>query len=293
MEARQLNRLLKEIAETVASHYKTISADVADKVDGLPKVVATGSKKAIDSAYFGLVDSAIPAAGVLSQIASKSFIQGAPQKKWWDKQGSHFIDRLQQIVRMGVIGGFNNSQIISDVVAQFGVSERDAAALVHTTVQTVANNARLETFKKNDDIIKALEWVATLDGHTCIKCMPRGEGLQWKLDGTPIGHDLVFLNPPIHFNDRCVLVPVTKTFRELGLDIDELPPAERPSAGDADNSVVSSSVKFGDFLDRKGKAFQDSRLGPRRAELWRDGKITLRDLIDGQGRELTLEEMGF
>ena len=35
----------------------------------------------------------------------------------------------------------------------------------------------------------------------------------------------------------------------------------------------------------------DEQLGAGRAQLWREGKITLKDLLDGKGRELTLDEL--
>ena len=54
---------------------------------------------------------------------------------------------------------------------------------------------------------------------------------------------------------------------------------------------VDRKTTFADFLERKGKAFQDDVLGPGRADLWRDGKITLQDLISGTGRPLTLAQL--
>lgn len=47
------------------------------------------------------------------------------------------------------------------------------------------------------------------------------------------------------------------------------------------------------WLRRRGPVFQDEVLGPTRARMFRDGKLTSRALIDSAtGKPLTLEELG-
>ena len=46
-----------------------------------------------------------------------------------------------------------------------------------------------------------------------------------------------------------------------------------------------------EWLKSKPKAYVDDLLGPGRAKLFLDGKITLSQLVSGSGRELTLEEL--
>lgn len=114
-------------------------------------------------------------------------------------------------------------------------------------------------------------------------------GKEWKNDkgNTPIGHSVSFQLPPIHFNDRCVLLPVTKTFKQLGLDLPKLPPGERASS----LGPISADTTFDEYLQRVPKTQQDEMLGKGRADLFREGKISLNQLLDGQGRELTLKEL--
>jgi hypothetical protein len=54
---------------------------------------------------------------------------------------------------------------------------------------------------------------------------------------------------------------------------------------------VSATTTFEDFLHRQSPEFVDKVLGHRRAAMFLAGKLTLRDLISGTGRELTLEEL--
>lgn len=151
-----------------------------------------------------------------------------------------------------------------------------------------ANSARLNTFRKNSDVVAGVEQISTLDCHTTLICMAYS-GATWDLDGNPIrGTTLPFNGgPPRHFNCRSVLVPVTKTFRELGLNIDEPKSSTRAS----DEGQVSNKISFDDFLKRKGDAYADEMLGKGRADLWRSGKIRCRDLLNDNGNILSLQEL--
>jgi hypothetical protein len=54
---------------------------------------------------------------------------------------------------------------------------------------------------------------------------------------------------------------------------------------------VPEDITFGAWLDKKGVTFQDKLLGKKRAQLWRDGKITLTQLVDFRGNPLTLSQL--
>ena len=46
------------------------------------------------------------------------------------------------------------------------------------------------------------------------------------------------------------------------------------------------------WLRRRDRAYQDAVLGPRRAQMWREGTLTGKQLLDAAtGRPLTLEEL--
>jgi hypothetical protein len=69
--------------------------------------------------------------------------------------------------------------------------------------------------------------------------------------------------PPRHFNCRSRLRPVTKSFKELGVDAAEVPVSTRASM----DGQVPADITFNQFLKKKPKSFQDALLGPKRAEL--------------------------
>lgn len=86
-------------------------------------------------------------------------------------------------------------------------------------------------------------------------------------------------NSIITHNCRCVLSPQTM-FSGLGS-------GQRAS----DAGPVDRKITFDDFLASKSDAWQDSNLGKGRAEMYRDGKITLKDLTSGTGRPISLEAL--
>lgn len=124
--------------------------------------------------------------------------------------------------------------------------------------------------------------------HNCVRCAAL-DGQAWNLDGEKLpGTKVTFLAPPIHFGDRCVLSPIPKTFRDIGLDI-----PEPEDAGQRASSLgpVHGKTTFDDFLKRQSPEFVARTLGKKRAELFAAGKLTVRDLVSGTGRELTLDEL--
>ena len=95
-------------------------------------------------------------------------------------------------------------------------------------------------------------------------------------------------NGIITHNCRCSMVPVLRTWAELGINMDELPDGTRASM----EGQVSDKT-FEDWLKRKTESdptFADRTLGKGRAELWRNSKITMDQMISG-GKPLSLAEL--
>jgi len=91
----------------------------------------------------------------------------------------------------------------------------------------------------------------------------------------------------LHWGCRSTSAPVLKSFRELGFDIDEMTDTTRSSL----DGQIAQDTSFEGWLSKRTDAEQDENLGVGRAKLWRDGKISFRDLMDANGRPLTLMEL--
>jgi hypothetical protein len=145
-----------------------------------------------------------------------------------------------------------------------------------------ANAARLAVFKRNADILTGVRQVSTLDSHTSLCCIAYSNG-QWDLDGNPINGTTLPFNggPPRHWGCRSLLVGISNnaTLRN------------RAGTRASDEGQIDRKISFDDFLKRKSPEYVDEMLGKGRADLWRDGRIRCRDLLDEQGHILSLEEL--
>ena len=128
--------------------------------------------------------------------------------------------------------------------------------------------------------------VAGIVAHNCPECAVR-DNKEWDLlTKKPIGHSIPYRTPPIHHNDRCSILPRLKTFRELGIDIDEVPAGKRASM-----EGLVEDQDWENFAKRKGDKVLDSVLGIGRAKLYREKKITFDQLLDSQGNEMSLKDL--
>lgn len=284
----RLNAQLADIRAAVDGYYSRISAASAAELQGLAGGEAEWQLAAINRTVGVEIASAMPAAAQLARLADDTMVQGAVMRDWWARQSQDTAFRFATEIRMGVGTGQTNAQIIRRVRQALDVSRQHAEALTRTAVQQVASAARQDTLQANADIVEGQQQVSTLDSRTTDICMAYSGGV-WDLEGKPIrGTKLPFNGgPPRHWNCRSTLVPVLKSFRELGADFDDMPARSRASM----DGQVAGDLSFADWLKSKPASVADDMLGPGRAQLWRDGKITLQQLLDQSGRPLTLEQL--
>jgi hypothetical protein len=285
---REITALIKQADEIIAPAYRTAAASVDTRA--LAVIVAEKTVDLIGDTF--ALDLTAPTVETLASLTKDVLIDGSPASAWWEKQADDTAFKFAAQVRQGVVNGETNERIVQRIVGRQGepgimdVARRLARALVGSSVMTAANDARLAVYRKNAKHIRGVRWLATLDGHTCARCAAL-DGLHWNLDGDPIDGNRIAWNggPPIHFNDRCVLTPLAK---KIGFGLDERFDAISQRAS---SQGPIKNTTFQGFFDRMTKAQQDEQFGPVRAQLMRDGKITVRDLISGTGRELTIDQL--
>lgn len=301
---QRLAALLRESNAVISSHYSGMEAEAMRNLLGMTRIEADYTTKVLTQGLKIELGAKVPPAAYLEKLVGDTLIKGASSANWWKRQELATQFKFADQVRLGAAQGETTSQIVArvigtsakaaggDVEVMPGIlktSEANARALVHSSVQAVANAARLASFQANEDLIECLVWLGALDSHTCLLCAMRDQ-MEYSLhDQEPINHTLEWAGGPgaIHFSCRCVLSTRTKSFADLGIELDEPGDSTRPSDGGA----VSSKMNFKDFLASKDKAWRAEYLGPGRAEMYEAGKVTLNDLMNLKGRKLTLEEL--
>lgn len=294
---RRLERLLSEIKVYVSEEYglffEDFEADLIRLAQDETRWVASSMNQTVGSSLL----TVLPSADALKTLVRKDLLQGAPLEAWFKEQSRDVQFRITNAIRQGVAQGETNGQIMARLKGIEGrmasgqvipIVGRNLEALTRTAVQSVTNKVRNNVYESNTDIVKALQQVSTLDSRTSVLCISYS-GKTWDVKTKePIDHNLPFNGgTPRHWNCRSVTIPVTKSFRELGLDVDDFQPSTRAAI----DGQVAADQTFEQFLERKGKEFQDRTLGAGRADLWREGKITLTQLLDARGRPLTLTEL--
>jgi SPP1 gp7 family putative phage head morphogenesis protein len=255
----------------------------------------------------------------LKKLTDDTLIYGAKSSEWWDRQSDDLQRRFGDQMRQGVLRGETLDQLTGRVrgtqarVFTDGVmpaTKRQAEALVRTSVQTVANATRDEFYKANSDVVNAIQWIATLDSRTTHICMALS-GKMWTTESRkPIGHSLEYPGPTAHWNCRSTQVAVLKKWEDLvakqdeaeldeefrrqlkaqGFDDAAIAQIKRNTRASMDGQIAKD-ISFDEWLKSKPPEFQDQMLGKGKGKLFRDGKITLTDLVDQRLRPLTIEEL--
>lgn len=145
---------------------------------------------------------------------------------------------------------------------------RESDALTNTLLQAILSQARLSAFRKYKNQLRGIRQISVLDDRTTTTCIAYSNA-EWTLDLVPIPPTTLPYNSgtPRHFNCRSQIVEIMRN----------------------DDKVVQQS--FAVWLARQPMSYQDSVLGRGRAQLWRDGKITLSQLVSGDGNPLTLAQL--
>lgn len=195
-------------------------------------------------------------------------------------EGGHYASALEQIRR----GGCGHVVVACDCCGRLAVH---IAADDVVAVRREARSGHVYNLSTDSRLYIAGGFLV----HNCIAY----DGATWDLDGKPTGgNKLPFVNEggadggvPRHWNCRSILVPITKTWKDLGVDAEEFKPSTRAAM----DGTVAAQMGYAEWLKRQSNERQDAILGKGKAALYRAGRITTRDLLDQSGRPLTLAEL--
>lgn len=284
---QRLVKLLDAIRVINAEAYSALKNELNKDLQALAVYETEFQTKMINSSTVINVDVVSPTPSQLSAAVNSRPFQGRLLKEWYSEMEDGAQKRLRNAIRMGFTQGETIQQMVTRVrgtkANQFRdgileVSRRGAEAMVRTAVTHTASAARDELYKDNDDLVKGVRWVATLDSRTTILCASL-DGQVFPPDSGP--------RPPAHINCRSTTVPVLKSWKELGIKLADAPEGTRASM----DGQVPASTTYQTWLENRPKEFQDDVLGATRGKLFRDGGLTLDRFIDRAGQEYTLEQL--
>lgn len=233
------------------------------------------------------LDFTMPSLATLRAIVETDPMEGHLLRDWFSGlEGATGRDITRQI-NIGVAQGEGVETIVRRIKGTQAQGFRDGIlqtaryrvrAIVRTAVAHTVNYARTATMEENQDVIKAEQFVAVLDHRTTEVCM----GNDGKV--SPVGEGP---RPPLHFQCRSTIIPVLRSWEELGIPAREVPPRTRAAM----NGQVPATMTYGDWLRQQPAGIQNEALGPARAELFRQGKVAIDRFADSRGNRLNLQQL--
>ena len=129
----------------------------------------------------------------------------------------------QELIR-GVITGSNPNKVASILVGRLGARFTGglwrARTIARTEMLQAARDAALQSRIANSDVLQGWRWMCSLSSRTCPSCLA--------MNGQIFPADEP--GPDDHPSGRCTAVPVTKTWKELGIDGVDEPASTFPDA---------------------------------------------------------------
>ncbi len=173
--------------------------------------------------------------------------------------------RVTSSVRSGYAQGLTTPQVLTGLRREgLALVDRNMKTVVRTGLQHAAQQARQATWQANQDIVKGVRWVSTLDRRTSQQCQA--------LDGQVFGIN-EGPRPPAHPNCRSTTVAaLDERFAVLEQDATRF--SRDPETGRAQVGEVSANQTYYGWLKTQPASVQDSIVGPTRGKLLRNGGIS-------------------
>lgn len=290
--AARLKKLLAEIREMTGETYRQAHNELKTAMLDFGTAEAAATAAVLTAQVPVTFNIVQPTVEQLAAIVSKAPVTVGPDKKLlleeiFDSLAAGKEEAIRGAIRLGMVEGESIDSLVRRLrgtrAGQFkdGVLEagrRHCEAICRTVVNHTSNQAMQLTYKANSAVVKGWVFLATLDGRTSIQCR--------SLSGTkhPVGQGPI---PPIHVNCRSVAIPELRTWRELGIDMDEMPASTRASK----NGPVRADISMDEWMRTQSKDDIKDMLGPTRAKLFLEGNLKVDRFADRAGVVYDLKEL--
>lgn len=293
----RLDSLLWSVRALNQAAYARVSQELGVELRKFADVESEAQVAMLRDAAPTVRVASIPPGQAYAAAMSRPF-QGRLLSEWAQGIEADRMVRIRDAVRMGMLEQQTIDQIVrrvrgtrakgyEDGIIQ--IDRRAAEAVVRTAVSHVAATARDAVMGANADLFSAVQWLATLDTRTSPGCRIRDGRLYTPETHKPVDHSLPWLSGPgrLHWRCRSTSMPIVKSWRELGIPIDDLPPGTRASM----DGQVPADQSYRQWFAKQSAARQDEIVGPQRGRMIRAGKIAFDDLYTNRGEWLSIDDL--
>ncbi|GEM_PF-1551220 len=191
-KARQ-TALLKFVQRTIKTGYQEIYRTHRKEAEGMARLEVERAPTLVNTAIkTDLLTVGAPEA-VIQSLLKDTSVLGAPLRRIWSQEASTTTQAFMSAMRQGILAGDTTEQMIRRVRGTKAANYKDGILdparrrvemRVRTSAQSILNDARMQTFRQNSEVISGVQAQVTLDDRTSDICMARS-GAAWDLDGNP------------------------------------------------------------------------------------------------------------
>lgn len=300
-----MKKLQREIGSLAAEELRK---GWDDATAGLEEMAAyeAGYAAKLTSAEIGAALS-VPAADKVKSYIDKSVMTLTSGSRVTSGAWAEFVNgSIDSAVRQynGIIAsGYQNGQTVGQMARSIressqGLLRGQAEVLARTGQSHYANQAREAMAIDNRSVIKFRVFIATFDNRTTLQCRALA-GKSWAIT------DDNYPRLPLHFGERSIYVYTNDPAKlkqgtkasvggKSGVEID--PERKLQYRGRKDSDIFKpGQIEAGESMDswlrRQPDWFIEDSLGPTRAKLFKDGRLSVDKFADLTGRPLTLAEL--
>lgn len=284
----RLERLLVSVRALNGRTFADISAELETELKSLTAYEAGYQQQLLTSVLPSQVAiNAVNINQVYAAAMARPF-QGKLLREWLDGVEAGRAASIRDAIRIGYVESQTTSEIVRRIRGTkalnyadglLNTTRRGIESIVLTAVNHTANYANDALIEANSDVIKGYRYSATLDLGTTTICASRDGNVY------PIGQPKPAI--PAHIRCRSRYVGVLKSWRELGLDVDQITGQTRASL----DGQVPRETTYNEWLKRQSIERQNEVLGVDKAKLFRDGGLSLDKFVSKQGHVYTLDEL--
>lgn len=172
------------------------------------------------------------------------------------------VEAMRRALTKAAAAGLNPTRAARDMLrlveGEFHGGLARAVTIARTELLDAGRATSAAVHAANADVVQSWVWIASLSHRTCPGC--------WAMHGTE--HPLTEAGPNDHHCGRCARLPKVRPWRDLGIDLDELP-----------DMVPDAATAFG----KLPRVDQLAVMGPGRLALLEGGVIRIGDLAELRG----------
>lgn len=294
-KTRRYRAILRSADAIIDAANETLGEALVARMDAVADATSAQAARYMTQAIPLDMTFNTPSPAILAELVRARPYDGELLKDWAKSVGGAAKQAIRRQLNIGMSSGEPIEQITrrimgdsramkafkgSDVMAQ---QRRNVRSIVRTMANGIGNGARQATFEANADVLKGVQWVSTLDARTTDICASRDGQVYGVTEGP---------RPPAHHQCRSTVVPVTKSWRELGINAKDKRLGGR-SFRDVQSGIsgrLPDRPNYPQWLRRQPREVQVKVLGERRTRLLRGNRIKADDLYRND-RLLTVEEL--